>query len=69
LNRLVASEEILCGGDDIEDNLDSILLNPIASTISKWRMFKLMRCVQLLNQLVDLDEWVMALNIVYCKLM
>jgi hypothetical protein len=56
LNRLVDSEEIFCGGDDIEDDLDSILLNPIASTILKWRMFKLLRCVQLLNQLVDLDE-------------
>jgi hypothetical protein len=51
-----SSEEILCGGADIEDDLDSILLNPIASTILKWQMFKLLRCVQLLNQLVNLDE-------------
>jgi hypothetical protein len=34
-------DEILCGGDGIEDDLDSIL-NPIASTIPKWRTFKLM---------------------------
>jgi hypothetical protein len=49
-------DEILYGVDDIEDDLDSILLNPVASTISKWWMFKLLRSVQLLNQLVDLDE-------------
>jgi hypothetical protein len=34
-------DEILFGGDDIEDDLDSILLNTVASTISKWRTFKL----------------------------
>jgi hypothetical protein len=28
-------DEILNGYDDIEDDLDSILLNPVASTISK----------------------------------
>jgi hypothetical protein len=28
-------DEILYGSDDIEDDLDSILLNPVASTISK----------------------------------
>jgi hypothetical protein len=41
--------EILCGGDDIEDDLDSILPNPVASTIPKWWMFKLLRWVHLLN--------------------
>jgi hypothetical protein len=46
----------LDGGDDIECDLDSILLNPVASNISKWRTFKLLRRVYLLNQLVDLDE-------------
>jgi hypothetical protein len=56
LNRLVDLDEILYGGDDIEDNLDSILLNPVASTISKWRTFKVLWWVQLLNRLVDLDE-------------
>jgi hypothetical protein len=56
LNRLVDLDEILYGGDDIEDNLDSILLNPVASTISKWRTFKVLWWAQLLNRLVDLDE-------------
>jgi hypothetical protein len=49
-------DKILYGGDDIEDDLESMLLNPVASTISKWRTFKLLMWVQLLNQLVDLDE-------------
>jgi hypothetical protein len=49
-------DEILYGYGDIEDNLDSILLNPLASTIPKWRAFKLLRWVQFLNRLVDLDE-------------
>jgi hypothetical protein len=49
-------DEILYGHDDIEDELESILLNSVASTISKWRTFKLLRMVQLLNRLVDLDE-------------
>jgi hypothetical protein len=31
----VELDEMLYGGDDIEDDLDSILLNPVASTISK----------------------------------
>jgi hypothetical protein len=48
--------EILYGGDDTEDDLDSILFNAIASTIPKWRTFKLLRWVQLLSRLVDLDE-------------
>jgi hypothetical protein len=49
-------DEILCGGNDIEDDLDSIIFNVVASTIPKWRTFKLMNWVQLLNRLVDLDE-------------
>jgi hypothetical protein len=49
-------DEILYGGDDIEDDLESILFSPIASTISKWRTFKFLRWAQLLNRLVDLDE-------------
>jgi hypothetical protein len=48
--------EILCGGDDIEGDLDSILLNLVASTTSKWWTFKLLRWAQNLNRLVDLDE-------------
>jgi hypothetical protein len=49
-------DEILYGGDDIEDDLDSILFNAVASTIPKWRTFKLLGWVQLLNRLVDLDK-------------
>jgi hypothetical protein len=30
----------------IEDDLDVILFNPIASTIPKWQMFKLLRWMQ-----------------------
>jgi hypothetical protein len=48
--------EILYGDDGIEYYLDSILLNLVASTIPKWRTFKLLRWVQLLNRLVHLDE-------------
>jgi hypothetical protein len=62
LNRLVDLDEILYGGDDIEDDLDSMLLNPVASTISKWWTFKPLRCVLLLNRLVDLDEILCGVN-------
>jgi hypothetical protein len=48
-------DEILYGGDDIEGYLHSILYNPVAPSIPKWRTFKLLRWVQFLNQLV-LDE-------------
>jgi hypothetical protein len=41
-NRLVDLDEILYGYDGIEDNLDSKLLNPIASIIQKWWTFKLL---------------------------
>jgi hypothetical protein len=49
-------DEILHDGDDIEDGLDSILFNAVASTVPKWRTFKLLSWVQLLSRLVDLDE-------------
>jgi hypothetical protein len=49
-------DEILYGDNDIEDDLDSIIFNAVASTIPKWGTFKLPRWVQLLNRLVDLDE-------------
>jgi hypothetical protein len=49
-------DEILYGDDDIEDDLDYILFNPVVSAIPKWRTFKLLRWVQLLNRLVDLDD-------------
>jgi hypothetical protein len=49
-------DEILYGSDSTEYYLDYILFNPEASTIPKWRTFKLLRWVQLLSRLVDLDE-------------
>jgi hypothetical protein len=49
-------DETLYRGDDVEDDIDSILLNLVASTIPKWRTFKLQTWAQLLNRLVDLDE-------------
>jgi hypothetical protein len=52
--------EVLYGRDDTEGDLDSMLLIPAPSTISKWRTFKLLKRVQLLNPLVDLDV------ILYC---
>jgi hypothetical protein len=42
-------DEMLYGGDDIEDGFDSMLFNPVALAISKWRTFKLLRRVHLLN--------------------
>jgi hypothetical protein len=56
LNRLVGLDEILCGGDVIECYLDYMLYYPVASTIPKWRTFKLLRWVEPLNRLVDLDD-------------
>jgi hypothetical protein len=49
-------DEIVYGGDGIEYYLDPILFNPVASTIPKWRTFKILRWVLPLNRLVDLDE-------------
>jgi hypothetical protein len=60
LNRLVDLDEILYRDDDIEGDIDSMIFNPVASIISRWRTFKLMRIVQLLNRFVDLNE------ILYC---
>jgi hypothetical protein len=48
--------EILYGGDDIEDDLYSILFQCRSFNYSKARTFKLMKWVQLLNHLVGLDE-------------
>jgi hypothetical protein len=39
-------DEILYDGDDSEDGLDSILFNAVASTVPKWRTFKLLGWVQ-----------------------
>jgi hypothetical protein len=60
LNRLVHLDEILYRHDATEDDLDSMLFNPVASTISKWQTFKFLRSLHLLNRLVDLDK------ILYC---
>jgi hypothetical protein len=49
-------DEVLSRGDDIEVDLDSIIFNTVVSNIPKWRTFKLLRWVQLLNQSADLDE-------------
>jgi hypothetical protein len=49
-------DEILYEDDGIEDDVNSMLFNPVASTISKWRTFKLLRRVHLLKRLVHLDE-------------
>jgi hypothetical protein len=48
-------DEILYGSDDIEYDIDSILFNAVASTVPKWRKFKL-TWMQLLKGLVDLYE-------------
>jgi hypothetical protein len=58
LNRLVDLDEIL-----YEDDLDSMLFNPVASAISKWRTFKILRRVQFLNELVDVDEILYCVNV------
>jgi hypothetical protein len=39
-------DEILYGGDAIQDDLNSTLLKALASTIPKWRTFKLLRWMQ-----------------------
>jgi hypothetical protein len=49
-------DEFLYGGDDIEDGLEYILFNAVASTIPKYQTFKLLRWVQLFNPFFDLDE-------------
>jgi hypothetical protein len=48
-------DEISCGGDDIEGDLDYIL-NPVAVTILQWWTFKLLIWTQILKLLVDLDD-------------
>jgi hypothetical protein len=49
-------DEILYGVYGIEYHLYCILFNSVASTFPKWRTFKLLRCVLLLNRLLVLDE-------------
>jgi hypothetical protein len=59
-------DEILYGDDDIEDDFEAILINPVASTISKWRTFIILRMVHLFNQLVGLDEIFYCGNVHKC---
>jgi hypothetical protein len=49
-------DKILYGDNVIEDDPDSMILNPVFSTISKWWTFKFLRWGQHMNQLLDLDE-------------
>jgi hypothetical protein len=49
-------DEMLFGGDDIEDDLDPIVFSPLVSTISKWQTFKLLKWALLLDRLGGLDE-------------
>jgi hypothetical protein len=64
---MVYLDEILYGGDEIEDDLDSILLNSVSSTISKWRTLNLLRWAQLLNRMVYSDEILYGVDgIEYC---
>jgi hypothetical protein len=43
LNHVVGLHEIQQGGHVIEGDLDIVFLSPVASTIPKWRTFKLLR--------------------------
>jgi hypothetical protein len=43
LNQLVDLYEIEQGYHAIEGNLDAIIFNPLATTIQKWRTFKLLK--------------------------
>jgi hypothetical protein len=49
-------DEIFYVSDGIKYYFYYILFNPVASTIPKWRTFKLPRWVLLLNLMVDFDE-------------
>jgi hypothetical protein len=42
LNRLVDFGEIQYGGHAIEVDFEAILLNTVASTVPKWRTFRLL---------------------------
>jgi hypothetical protein len=42
--------EIQQGGHAIEGDLDAIIINPVPSSIPKWRTFKLLRWVQNLHK-------------------
>jgi hypothetical protein len=55
LYRYADLDDTLYGRDVIEYYLGYIS-NPVGSTIAKWRTFKLLWWVQLLNGFVDSDE-------------
>jgi hypothetical protein len=66
---VVDLDEILYSGDVIEYYLDYILFNTAASTAPKWRTFKLLKKLQLLNFFLDLDEFFCGFHgIEYCLL-
>jgi hypothetical protein len=68
-NRLVDLDKILYEGDDTEDYLQSTLFNAVASTIRKLRTFKILRYMQHLNRLVDLDQILCGGHVIeYCLL-
>jgi hypothetical protein len=50
LNQLVDLYEIQHGGHAIEGDLNAIIVNAVATTVSKWWMFKLLRWMQNLHQ-------------------
>jgi hypothetical protein len=50
LNQLAHFHEMRYGGHATEGDLDAILFNPVASTIPKWWMFKLLRWMQNVHQ-------------------
>jgi hypothetical protein len=56
LNGLVDLCEILYEGDDVEDDSNTMLLNPIASSFPKWRTFELLEWMHLLYGLMVLDK-------------
>jgi hypothetical protein len=41
---------------DLDENFVEVMTLKVMSITPKWRTFKLLRWVQLLNHLVDLDE-------------
>jgi hypothetical protein len=62
-------DEILYDVDDIDDHLDFILFNAVASTITRWRTFKLPRWVKCFNRFVGLDKILYGGgDIEYCSL-
>jgi hypothetical protein len=42
--------------DKIYRDSDSMLFRLVVSTVPKWRIFKLLRCLQVLNRFLDLEK-------------